>query len=156
MQGHSAAYGQCEVKLKYKRDLQNMFNDQSRTRHAEHNDGQNYQYEGHSTLDYPPLRPRFSHPLDTPHRPYKPPQNHQRNPTPTRRRYPSPSQQDQPDPWTHSQDFESLLTIDESLELINLFTAELLKCRTIQQQIHTIAKLSLHSIQKIQSRRRSP
>lgn len=38
----------------------------------------------------------------------------------------------------------SLLSPDQCLEIFDLFTTELLKCRTIEEQIRTIARLSFH------------
>lgn len=41
-----------------------------------------------------------------------------------------------------------LLTTDECMDIFNLFTTELLKCRTIEDQIRTIAKLSFDQVSK--------
>lgn len=124
--GHSAAWTQCEVKLRHKSERQALQNQQVHKRRQT-------QQVNLSSAKFPMLKPVTVHPLQTSYHSY------------------IPVPQTSVHPETNDNLRDKFLSVDECMKLIDYFTSELMKCKSVPEQIRTIAKLSLYSVQKYQS-----
>lgn len=125
-EGHSAAWSKCEAKFNYKNQL-DLLQHHQQTRNPR-STSQNYQFSPKG--NYPVLKPTNVHPLQTSYHIYQQASSSNQNTN------------------TWSTNPKGLLTPEECLNLVDHFTSELLKCTSISEQIHTIAKLSLEAVQR--------
>lgn len=130
-QGHSAAWSQCEVKLAYQQKLTTA-RMKSSTAPRQHREAKLFQQS-----DFPAMKSSKVHPLQTTYHQY--------------REAPAASQR----PWIPEIE-TNLMSLRQCHDMINFFTAELLKCTTVQEQIATITRLSLHAAEKAMSKLNQP
>lgn len=133
--GHSAAWSKCKVKLDYQDNLKFIRNHQAPRRRKIR---QNFVPKSDFFPDT--LKPSNIHPLQTSYHIYKQ----------------APTGTPQSNAWHQRSQNSQLLSVDECLNLIDYFTNELLKCTTVAEQVNAIARLSLHVVQKTNSRFNQP
>lgn len=129
--GHTAASRECEARAKYKQQQQLL-------RQRQQQQQQRLQQQKHSTpklnnVNFPPPPRITTHPLQTSFHVYTPFNSN-----------PGPSSS----AWVSRGTSNDLLSTDECLEIFDHFVTELLKCRSKEEQIRTIAKLSLEQVSK--------
>lgn len=124
--GHTASFRNCEERVKFKELQQSLRNKQNAQRQRSFNTNI------HSRVQYPAPPPVRVHPLSTSYHIYRPVE-------------PQPSTS----AWqSNIRSKNTMLSPEECLNVFDIFTSELLKCRSIEEQIRTIAKLSFEQVSK--------
>lgn len=129
--GHTASFRGCSVRLKYKETQRVINNRQGQQRSVRRPQIPNFT----SRNEFPSMASANRHPLSTSYHIYQqaPPQPAHSN-------------------WRPPTRDQNLLTPDECMNIFDIFTTELLKCNTIEEQIRTIARLSFEQVSKYLNR----
>lgn len=124
--GHTASFRNCEARLKFKALQKSLRDKQNTQRQRTLNTNIN------PRVQFPAPPPVRIHPLSTSYHIYRPAE-------------PQPSTS----AWLpNTRPSNTLLSPEECMNIFDIFTSELLKCNTIEEQIRTIAKLSFEQVSK--------
>lgn len=125
--GHTASFRDCPERQKYKETQQLINNRQGIPKPARRPQLPNMS----SRNEFPRMSTVNRHPLSTSYHIY------QEAPS-----LPTNSN------WRPTARTQNLLSPDECMDIFDIFTSELLKCNTIEEQIRTIARLSFEQVSK--------
>lgn len=129
--GHTASFRGCPERQKYKETQRLINNRQGTQRPSRRPQIPNV----NSREEFPRMSTINRHPLSTSYHIYQEAPAHSTNSN-----------------WRPSARAQNLLSPDECMDIFDIFTTELIKCNTIEEQIRTIARLSFEQVSKYLNR----